>query len=169
MIMRCLFTSVNAKSCHWLDLFHLFDSHIRLASSSITDLGAIFDSKLSFEFKDPYTVKALLAFTFTACCDWHPFYTVKIERIQEKFVKYAFRRLSWDGKPVLICCLIAVVTRWSIWTHCKRNVRSGSGHIGSYPTRWRDWLSSHELWRNWDFLRIRLKENFQVFLIRNKR
>ena len=34
-----------------------------------------------------------------ACCVWQPFYEVhvsRIERIQEKFVKYALRRLGWD-------------------------------------------------------------------------
>jgi hypothetical protein len=34
-----------------------------------------------------------------ACCVWQPFYAVhiaRIERIQEKFVKYALPRLGWD-------------------------------------------------------------------------
>jgi hypothetical protein len=94
---------------------------------SIIDLGVILDSKLSFrnhidatigkglamlvfikrlssEFRDPYTLKALYVSLVRsrleyASCVWQPFYAVhiaRIERIQEKFVKYAVRRLGWD-------------------------------------------------------------------------
>jgi hypothetical protein len=94
---------------------------------SITDLGVVLDSKMTFrnhidatvakglamlgfikrlsgEFRDPYTVKALFVSLVRskleyACCVWQPFYAVhinRIERIQEKFVKYALRRLPWN-------------------------------------------------------------------------
>jgi Reverse transcriptase (RNA-dependent DNA polymerase) len=99
---------------------------------SITDLGVILDSKLSFrnhidatiakglamlgfikrlssEFRDPYTLKALYVSLVRsrleyACCVWQPFYSVhiaRLERIQEKFVKYALRRLGWDANSDL--------------------------------------------------------------------
>jgi hypothetical protein len=99
---------------------------------SIADLGVIFDSKMTFrshidatiakgsamlgfikrlstEFRDPYTLKALYVSLVRsrleyACCVWQPFYAVhidRIERIQEKFVKYALRRLGWDPSSVL--------------------------------------------------------------------
>lgn len=99
---------------------------------SITDLGVILDSKMSFrnhidatiakglamlgfikrlssEFQDPYTLKSLYMSLVRsrleyACCVWQPFYAVhiaRIERIQEKFVTYALRRLGWDTSRVL--------------------------------------------------------------------
>jgi hypothetical protein len=45
-------------------------------------------------------------FTVYARCTWQPFFVVlnaRIERILEKFVKYALRRLEWDGSR---CALI---------------------------------------------------------------
>jgi hypothetical protein len=39
-----------------------------------------------------------------ACCVWQQFYSVhiaRIERIQEKFIKYALRRLGWDANSDL--------------------------------------------------------------------
>jgi Reverse transcriptase (RNA-dependent DNA polymerase) len=99
---------------------------------SITDLGVIFDAKMSFrnhidatiakglamlgfikrlsnEFRDPYTLKALYVSLVRsrleyACCVWQPFYVVhidRIERIQEKFIKYALRRLGWNANSDL--------------------------------------------------------------------
>jgi hypothetical protein len=63
-----------------------------------------FIKRLSKEFQDPFTVKSLYMSLVRsrleyACCVWQPFYAVhiaRIERIQEKFVKYALRRLRWD-------------------------------------------------------------------------
>jgi Reverse transcriptase (RNA-dependent DNA polymerase) len=87
---------------------------------SITELGVILDSKLSFrnhidtkiakglamlgfmkrlssDFRDPYTLKTLHSKLVYACCVWQPFYAVhiaRIERIQEKFVEYAYRLIE---------------------------------------------------------------------------
>jgi hypothetical protein len=63
-----------------------------------------FIKRLSKEFQDRYTLKSLFMSLVRsrleyACCVWQPFYAVyvaRIERIQEKFVKYALRRVGWD-------------------------------------------------------------------------
>jgi hypothetical protein len=63
-----------------------------------------FIKRLSKEFQDPYTLKSLYMSLVRSrleyvCCVWQPVYAVhvaRIERIQEKFVKYALRRLGWD-------------------------------------------------------------------------
>jgi hypothetical protein len=76
-----------------------FKNHI---DATIAMLGFI--KRLSKEFQDPYTLKSLYMSLVRsrleyACCVWQPFYAVhvaRIERIQEKFVKYALRRLGWD-------------------------------------------------------------------------
>jgi hypothetical protein len=68
-----------------------------------------FIKRLSTEFRDPYTLKALYVSLVRskleyACCVWQPFDAVhinRIERIQEKFVKYALRWLGWDSSSVL--------------------------------------------------------------------
>ena len=80
-----------------------FKNHIDATiAKGLAMLGFI--KRLSNEFHDPYTIKSLYMSLVRsrleyACCVWQPFYEVhvsRIERIQEKFVKYALRRLGWD-------------------------------------------------------------------------
>jgi Reverse transcriptase (RNA-dependent DNA polymerase) len=93
---------------------------------SISDLGVIMDRKMSFsehidmmvgkalamlgfirrvsgEFRDPYTLKALYMSLVRpkleyAGCVWNPLYGVhvnRIERVQRKFIRFALRDLGW--------------------------------------------------------------------------
>jgi hypothetical protein len=62
-----------------------------------------FIRRLSFEFRDPYTLKSL--YTSLACpkleyasCVWSTFYDVhvdRIERVQRRFIRYTLRGLDW--------------------------------------------------------------------------
>jgi hypothetical protein len=83
--------------------------------SSINDLGVFMDEKinfselvdvmveafamlgfirrLSFEFRDPYTLKSFYTF-----CVWSPLYDIlvfMVERVQRRFIRYALRGLSY--------------------------------------------------------------------------
>jgi hypothetical protein len=62
-----------------------------------------FIRRLSFEFRDPYTLRYLYT-SFVrpkmeyASCVWSPFYDVrvdKVERLQRRFIRYALRSLGW--------------------------------------------------------------------------
>ena len=75
------------------------DSVVNKASAM---LGFI--KRLSKEFRCPYTYKILYT-TYVrsrleyASCVWQPFYVThvnRIERIQEKFIKFALQRLPWN-------------------------------------------------------------------------
>jgi hypothetical protein len=47
--------------------------------------------RLSFEYRDPYTLKY-------ARCVWSPFYDVrvdKVERVQRRYIQYALRGFGW--------------------------------------------------------------------------
>jgi hypothetical protein len=62
--------------------------------------------RLSNEFRDPYNMEARYVWLVRSMLEhaWQPFYVVPIartERIQEKFVDYAHRRLIWDTSSVL--------------------------------------------------------------------
>jgi hypothetical protein len=69
--------------------------------------------RLSFEFRDPYTLKSLYTSLVRpkleyASCVWSPFYNVhvdKVERVQRRFIRYALRGLSWTNAFVLFCAL----------------------------------------------------------------
>jgi hypothetical protein len=66
-----------------------------LVGRALAMLG--FVNKLSCEFRDPYTLKALYVSLVRpkleyASCVWRPFYGAhidRIERVQRKFVRYA--------------------------------------------------------------------------------
>jgi hypothetical protein len=52
-----------------------------------------FIRRLSFEVRDPYTLKSLYTF-----CVWSPLYdilVVMVERVQRRFIRYALRGLSY--------------------------------------------------------------------------
>jgi hypothetical protein len=64
-----------------------------------------FIMRASHDFKDPYALKCLYVtlvrskLEFSSCV-WNPNYGVhvkKIERIQEKFIKFALRRMGWEN------------------------------------------------------------------------
>jgi hypothetical protein len=63
-----------------------------------------FIKRLSRKFRDLFTLKDMYVSLVCskleyASCVWQPFYAVhiaRIDRIQEKFIKYALRRLGWD-------------------------------------------------------------------------
>ena len=86
-----------------LDCKLSFREHI----DSVVNKGSAmlgFIKRLSKEFRDPYTFKVLYT-TYVrskleyACCVWQPFYVThinRIERIQEKFIKHALKRLPWN-------------------------------------------------------------------------
>jgi hypothetical protein len=114
--------------------------------SSINDLGVIMDEKmnfsehidvmvgkafamlgfirrLSFEFRDPYTLRSLYTSLVRpklkyASSVWSPFYEVcvnKVERVQRKFIRYALRGLCWTDiynlPPYeLMCALLRLDT-----------------------------------------------------------
>jgi hypothetical protein len=103
---------------------------------SINDLGVLMDSKMSFtghidvtvgkalamlgfvkrlsyEFRDPYTLKTLYVFLVRpkleyASCVWRPFYGAhldRMERVQRKFVRYALYGLGWTDMCDLPPCV----------------------------------------------------------------
>lgn len=113
-------------------MHYMLDNSLLERTDSMTDLGVILDSKLTFkehidsvvnkgmsmlgfikrmsrEFRDPYTLKALYVSLVRskieyACCIWQPFYAChvnRIERIQENFIKFALRRLGWNATSSL--------------------------------------------------------------------
>ena len=120
------------RSVRPISVSYLLNDKILERVNSMTDLGVVLDSKLSFkehidsvvnkgsamfgfikrlskEFRDPYTLKVLYTTHVRskleyACCVWQPFYTThvnRIERIQEKFIKHALKRLPWNPNLVL--------------------------------------------------------------------
>jgi hypothetical protein len=79
-----------------------FTGHIDVTvGRALAMLG--FVKKLSCEFRDPYTFKTLYVSIVRlkleyASCVWRPFYGAhidRIERVQNKFVRYALRGLGW--------------------------------------------------------------------------
>jgi Reverse transcriptase (RNA-dependent DNA polymerase) len=68
-----------------------------------------FVMRISKEFQDPYTLKSLyIALVRSkleyASCVWSPNYGVhvnKIERVQKRFAKFAFRRMRWENENEL--------------------------------------------------------------------
>jgi hypothetical protein len=79
-----------------------FSEHIDvMAGKAITMLGFI--RSLSFEFRDPYTLRSLYTSLVRpkleyACCVWSSFYDVrvdKVERVHRRFIQYALRGLGW--------------------------------------------------------------------------
>jgi Reverse transcriptase (RNA-dependent DNA polymerase) len=83
-----------------LDFIKHIDS---IVAKSRKMLGFIM--RASKEFDDPYALKSLYVSLVRsklefASCVWNPNYSVhvkKIERIQEKFLKYALRRMGWKN------------------------------------------------------------------------
>jgi hypothetical protein len=79
-----------------------FPEHVNvIVGKAFTILGFI--RRLSFELRDPYTLKSL--YTSLVClkleyasCVWSPFYEVrvcKVERVQRRFIRYGLRSLGW--------------------------------------------------------------------------
>jgi hypothetical protein len=115
---------------------HVLNGIVLKRVNTITDLGVILDSKLSFrenidsvvnkgsamlcfikrlsrEFRDPYTLKVLFVtyvrskLEYTICV-WQPFYVThinRIERIQEKFIKFL-----WNVKYENRCKVLVMDT-----------------------------------------------------------
>jgi hypothetical protein len=63
-----------------------------------------FIRRLSFEFRDPYTLKGLytslflLKLEYASCVLWSPFYDVRVdkdERVQIRFIRNGLRCLGW--------------------------------------------------------------------------
>jgi hypothetical protein len=62
-----------------------------------------FISRLSFEFRDPYTLRSLYTSLVLpkleyASCVWSLFYDVRVdnvERVQRRFIRYVLRGLGW--------------------------------------------------------------------------
>jgi hypothetical protein len=81
-----------------------FTGHIDVTvGKALAMLG--FVKKLSFEFRDPYTLKtpyvSLVRLKLEhASCVWQPFYGAHIDRIelvQKKLVRYVLRGLGWTS------------------------------------------------------------------------
>jgi hypothetical protein len=98
------------RLCHPVEFSYMLDSLILDRVDSITDLGIVIDSRMSFsrhidvmvgkalamlwfvkslsgEFKDPYTLRTLYVSLVrpkleNASCVWRPFYDVQISRIE---------------------------------------------------------------------------------------
>jgi hypothetical protein len=72
-----------------------------MVSKAFAMLGFI--RRLSFEFRDPYTLRSLYTSLVRpkleyASCVWSPFYEVlmdKVELEQRRFIRYALRSLGW--------------------------------------------------------------------------
>jgi hypothetical protein len=64
-----------------------------------------FMRRLSFEFRDPYTLRSLYTSLVRpklecASCVWSSFYDVrmdKAERVKRRFIQYALRSLGWTN------------------------------------------------------------------------
>jgi hypothetical protein len=106
-----------------------FSEHIDvMVGKAFAMLGII--RRLSFEFKDPYTLRSLYTSLVRskleyASCVWSPFYDVrvdKVERVHRRFIRYALRCLGWtdiyDLPPYehrcALLCLNTLVKRRSI-------------------------------------------------------
>jgi hypothetical protein len=75
-----------------------------MVSKAFATLGFI--RRLSFEFRDPNTLRSLYTFLVRpkleyASCVWSPFYDAhvdsvdKVESVQRRFIRYALRSLGW--------------------------------------------------------------------------
>jgi hypothetical protein len=93
-----------------------FSEHVDImVAKAFAMLGDL--SRLSLEFKDPYTLKSLYTSLVRpkleyASCVWKPFYNDRVERVQRRFIRYALRGLSWtdmhDLPPYEDSCAVPV-------------------------------------------------------------
>jgi hypothetical protein len=76
-----------------------FSEHVDvMVAKAFALLGFI--KRLSLEFRDPYTLKPLYTSVVRpklkyASCVSNPFYDVRLERVQMRFIRYALRSLGW--------------------------------------------------------------------------
>jgi hypothetical protein len=121
-------TITFSRTRYYVEFSYMLGGTMLDRVSSINNLGVIMDEKmnfsehidvmlgkdfamlvfcdirrLSFEFKNPYTLRSLYV-SFVrpkleyASCVWSPFYDVrvdKVERVQRRFIRYALRGLGW--------------------------------------------------------------------------
>jgi hypothetical protein len=126
---------------HPIEFSYMLGGNILDRVDSINDLEVIMDSKmsftghiddpvgmalamlgfvkrLSFEFRDPHTLKTLYVSLVRpklqyASCVWRTFYGAhidRIERVQRKFVRYELRGLGWTD----MCDLLPYVDRCAL-------------------------------------------------------
>jgi hypothetical protein len=81
-----------------------FSEHIHvMVDKAFAMLGFI--RRLSFEFRDPYTLRSLYTSLVRpklkyVSCVWSPYYDVRVdkaERVQRRFIRYFLRGLGWTA------------------------------------------------------------------------